>query len=40
MATSPRRQAAQLKSATDHARWGVEPQCQGKVVWFELPRGA
>ena len=20
------------------ARWGVEPQCQGKVVWFELPR--
>ncbi len=22
------------------ARWGVEPQCTGKVVWFELPRGA
>ena len=22
------------------ARWGVEPQCKGKVVWFELPRGA
>jgi anti-sigma regulatory factor (Ser/Thr protein kinase) len=22
------------------ARWGVEPQCEGKVVWFELPRGA
>ena len=22
------------------ARWGVEPQCQGKVVWFELPRDA
>jgi anti-sigma regulatory factor (Ser/Thr protein kinase) len=22
------------------ARWGVEPQRQGKVVWFELPRGA
>jgi anti-sigma regulatory factor (Ser/Thr protein kinase) len=22
------------------ARWGVEPQHQGKVVWFELPRGA
>jgi anti-sigma regulatory factor (Ser/Thr protein kinase) len=21
------------------ARWGVEPQCEGKVVWFELPRG-
>jgi anti-sigma regulatory factor (Ser/Thr protein kinase) len=20
------------------ARWGVEPQCEGKVVWFELPR--
>lgn len=22
------------------ARWGVEPQHEGKVVWFELPRGA
>ena len=22
------------------ARWGVEPQRTGKVVWFELPRGA
>ena len=22
------------------ARWGVEPQVAGKVVWFELPRGA
>lgn len=22
------------------SRWGVEPQRQGKVVWFELPRGA
>lgn len=22
------------------ARWGVESQCTGKVVWFELPRGA
>lgn len=22
------------------ARWGVEPQRQGKIVWFELPRGA
>lgn len=22
------------------ARWGVEPQREGKVVWFELPRGA
>jgi len=22
------------------ARWGVEPQHQGKVVWFELPREA
>jgi len=20
------------------SRWGVEPQCEGKVVWFELPR--
>ncbi len=20
------------------ARWGVEPQCSGKLVWFELPR--
>lgn len=22
------------------SRWGVEVQCDGKVVWFELPRGA
>ena len=22
------------------ARWGVEPQRSGKLVWFELPRGA
>ena len=22
------------------ARWGVEPRSEGKVVWFELPRGA
>jgi anti-sigma regulatory factor (Ser/Thr protein kinase) len=22
------------------SRWGVEPHRQGKVVWFELPRGA
>lgn len=22
------------------ARWGVEPQHAGKIVWFELPRGA
>jgi len=21
-------------------RWGVEPHSEGKVVWFELPRGA
>lgn len=21
------------------ARWGVEPHCEGKTVWFELPRG-
>ncbi len=20
------------------ARWGVEPHCEGKTVWFELPR--
>jgi len=20
------------------ARWGVDPHCEGKVVWFELPR--
>jgi len=22
------------------ARWGVEPRQEGKIVWFELPRGA
>ena len=22
------------------ARWGVEPHREGKVVWFELPKGA